>query len=83
MKAFRNIYVKDRESFPYRMLSGKDVLNYTGKIIYYKSVIPSDYDSHQDIVFDCDCEFFIRIDSCNELIFFFFFKYILLLLFEV
>ena len=57
MKAFRNIYVKDRESFPYRMLSGKDVLNYTGKIIYYKFVIPSDYDSHQDIVFDCDCEY--------------------------
>ena len=57
MKAFRNVYVKDRESFPYRMLSGNDVLNYTGKIIYYKSVLPSDFDPHQDMAFDCDCEY--------------------------
>lgn len=58
MKAFRNIYVKDYTKFPYVKLTGKNVLNYTGKIIYYKGEVPSSFSSSAgDIVFDCDCEY--------------------------
>ena len=58
MNAFRNVYVKDYQKFPYAKLTGKDVLNYRGKIIYYKGEVPSAFSpSEGDIVFDCDCEY--------------------------
>jgi len=57
VKAFRNIFVKDYTKFPYQKLTGNDVLRYTGKINYYTGSTPDRFDSKQDILFDCDCEF--------------------------
>lgn len=57
MRAVRNIYVKDAKTFPYQKLSGNKILTYTGKIIYYVGSIPKTFDSKQDFVFDCDCEY--------------------------
>lgn len=54
---FRNVYVKGYDKFPYKNLSGKHILEYTGKIIYYKKTLPDSYNSKTDIVFDCDCEY--------------------------
>lgn len=57
MKAFRNIYVKDYQKFPYMKLTGTAILNYTGKIIFYTGSLPATFDHTQDMAFDCDCEF--------------------------
>lgn len=53
----RNLYVKGYKKFPYQKLTGKHYLYYTGTLIYYDDDIPDDFDSHDDFVFDCECEF--------------------------
>lgn len=55
-KIYRNVYVQGYKTFPYQKLSGRKTLMYRGKVMCIDS-IPDEYDSKQDILFDCDCDF--------------------------
>lgn len=57
MKYFKNIYVKGYKKFPYSKLNGIKVLSYTGKIIFYDNELPKEFNTKEDIVFDCECEY--------------------------
>lgn len=66
----RNIYVKGFTKFPYQMLTGKNLMYYTGDIIFVDSE-PLEYDHKQDWYFDCDCEFhewgkLVKIDKQSK-----------------
>lgn len=70
IKVKRNIYVKGFTKFPYQMLTGKNLMYYTGDIIFVDSE-PLEYDYKQDWYFDCDCEFrewgrLVKIDKQNK-----------------
>jgi hypothetical protein len=57
MKVFNNIYVKDYKKFPYTKLKGKSILHYKGAIKFYVGGVPEKYNSKEDLIIDCDCEF--------------------------
>lgn len=54
---YRNIYIKGYERVPYQKFTGRKVLMYRGKVIFYKDIVPDKYDPEQDFLIDCDCEF--------------------------
>lgn len=42
---------------PFHLFKGSKVLYYSGNILYNVSMLPSDFDSKEDLYISCDCEF--------------------------
>lgn len=57
VKKYRDIYVKGYKRIPKQLLTGKNVILYTGNIICGFDEIPNTYDKRKDFLIACDCEF--------------------------
>lgn len=57
IKKYRDVYVKGYKRIPKQLLTGKNIILYTGNLICGFDEIPNTYDRHKDFLISCDCEF--------------------------
>lgn len=52
---YRHVYFKEYRKFPYQLLTGRNILLYTGQLLPYDDNV--EYDSTKDYIFDCKCKY--------------------------
>ena len=57
VKKYRDVYIKGFKKVPNQLLTGKNIILYTGKIVCGFSEIPDTYDKRKDYLITCDCAF--------------------------